>query len=864
MHYEVVMKKFVYITAVLLLALSMSIVATSQDLLSSAKSARNVTVDSAKFAVIDAVSEGRGVFLKWTLEYERNNVGFDVYRLTGKDFVKVTPNTVLASRGSFSNEIIYGGEYQYFDRDGSLGNTYIIEALSSTGARTRSFVVTAGYTNDLSAVAGRSIEAVERSNSAAPELLEQTAPRLPKELWNEVTKSRAYPDSATQRMLTGQAGVKIGVKADGFYRVTAAELQAAGLDTSADPTNWKLYTSGVEQAINVGPGGGFIEFMAKVNETVEADTSFYYLVNTPGTGKRIAARSTRPSFSTVVSQNYQATYSKKERVNYIYDILNGDAENFWGNLISSTATTFNFNVTGIDTTAASAVVEINMQGFSIGAHSTTFSINGNVLPVVTGAGPVPMSISVTIPVSYLVEGQNALQMSTAVAGDYSLFDKITVKYTRKFAADQNQIRFYTSNYRAAVLIGFSSANVRVFDTTLDGEPVEFTNLPTTQNGATFDVRLPATRGRMMYAVENGSARQAASVRANVPSELSTNAQSAKLVIITHGDFTQQAQVWRQYRVTPEFPVIIADVEDIFDEFGFGQPSADAIRAFIAHAKTNWQIPPEYVLILGDASFDPKNYTGFGYTNLVPAKMISTVYEETGSDEALADLNWDGLAELAIGRVPAKTPQDVSNALAKVMAFETPAMQDMNRGAVFAYDLPNGYDFQGMSILLRNQLPSTMPAVMVGRGDVNSGATLMTQLNLGPYIVNYSGHGSTGLWASTAFFSNNNVPLLTNSTRMSIYTMLTCLNGYYVNPYSDSLGERLLKATNGGSVMSWASAGKTTPDIQAMMGLRFYEQIALGNITRVGDLVKDAKTVIPGGSDVRFSWALLGDPMLKVR
>jgi hypothetical protein len=49
-----------------------------------------------------------------------------------------------------------------------------------------------------------------------------------------------------------------------------------------------------------------------------------------------------------------------------------------------------------------------------------------------------------------------------------------------------------------------------------------------------------------------------------------------------------------------------------------------------------------------------------------------------------------------------------------------------------------------------------------------------------------------------------------------------------------------------------------------MGNRFYSQIAAGNITRIGDLVRDAKSVIPANADVRYSWVLLGDPTLKVR
>jgi hypothetical protein len=95
-------------------------------------------------------------------------------------------------------------------------------------------------------------------------------------------------------------------------------------------------------------------------------------------------------------------------------------------------------------------------------------------------------------------------------------------------------------------------------------------------------------------------------------------------------------------------------------------------------------------------------------------------------------------------------------------------------------------------------------------------------------------------------------------------MLTCLNGYFILPTTNSLAENLLHTTNGGAVAAWASAGKTTPDIQELMATRFFLKLGEGQIPRLGDLIRDAKSVIPGGSDVRLSWNLLGDPMLKVR
>jgi hypothetical protein len=96
--------------------------------------------------------------------------------------------------------------------------------------------------------------------------------------------------------------------------------------------------------------------------------------------------------------------------------------------------------------------------------------------------------------------------------------------------------------------------------------------------------------------------------------------------------------------------------------------------------------------------------------------------------------------------------------------------------------------------------------------------------------------------------------------------LTCLNGYFLNVDVNqiSLSERLLAWNNGGAVAVWSSSGLTTTDVQLPMGLRFYEQTGQGNIPRIGDLINDAKVQVQFGLDVRLSWALLGDPMLKVR
>ncbi|MEK6325171.1 MAG: C25 family cysteine peptidase [Acidobacteriota bacterium] len=66
-------------------------------------------------------------------------------------------------------------------------------------------------------------------------------------------------------------------------------------------------------------------------------------------------------------------------------------------------------------------------------------------------------------------------------------------------------------------------------------------------------------------------------------------------------------------------VALIDIEDIYDEFSFGQKSPYAVKDFLAYANSNWKKKPRFVLLAGDASLDPKNYLGFGDLDLVPTR-----------------------------------------------------------------------------------------------------------------------------------------------------------------------------------------------------------------------------------------------------
>ncbi len=819
-----------------------------------------------EFRTTSAVTEGSGVILEWEMAFEQNNFGFYVYRIDSEGRTHVTEDVIQGSVSRVGSRPQYGEFYSAFDPNGEVGSVYVIEAFHLDGGRVPSIQFSARLVDDLrSAVSSTSYEEATRARPNSREFIADLD--LSKELKAEIDSAANAPDLDTHRWAIAQPGVRIGVRQEGMYRISAAELAAGGFNTATDPTNWQLYVEGNQQAIRVGEGGSFIEFYGRGADTLESDTQAYFLINADSPGKRIATRLARPNLSTVVSPRYDQTFTLRERTQYNSQILNGDAPNFWGRSITGSGTTISFSLSGTDPNAGPATVSLKFQGFSLAAHQIQVTLNGNLLGIVNGNLQDAFSGTFEIPANMLSEGMNALHMASIAPGtpaDISFFDSVSVSYGRRYVSQGNILRFHTEQNKRTTVEGFSGSDVRVFDTTVDGEIIEVLNTPIVDAGGTFNLRLPSYRARRYYAVENGAMLQPASISVNNPEMLSNPANEADLVIIAHSDFMPEAQTWANFRTGQGHLVKLVNVQEIFDEFNYGVIESESIRDFLQMTSTTWEEAPGYVLLIGDATTDPRNYLNFGFRHYVPTKMVDTIFSETGSDDYLADFNGDGLAEMSIGRISARTGAQVTTVFNKVVNWEANFVNSLSRGVIFAHDNPDGYDFEAMNGRIRQQLPMDMPATMVHRSEPNAQANLVAAMNSGKYIVNYSGHGTAGAWAASSFFANSTVPQLTNNQNETIYTMLTCLNGYFVLPTITSLAETLVFHENGGAVASWASTGLTTPDIQELMATRFYNKLGEGQIQRLGDLIRDAKGVIPGGSDVRLSWVLLGDPMLKVR
>jgi hypothetical protein len=303
-------------------------------------------------------------------------------------------------------------------------------------------------------------------------------------------------------------------------------------------------------------------------------------------------------------------------------------------------------------------------------------------------------------------------------------------------------------------------------------------------------------------------------------------------------------------------------EDLYDEFNFGQKSPQAIKGFWLGKKA-LEKAPQYVLLVGDGSFDLRNFLGLGDFDFVPTKLIDTAYLETASDDWFVDFNNDGLPEMAIGRLPVRTVEESNVLVSKIVGYQQAApMQE----AVLVADINGMFDFERVSEELRGLLPSSIVVRKIYRGDFGTDgearSALIGTINQGPLLVNYFGHGSVEIW-NGGILSWGVADALINGWRLPFFINMTCFNGMFHDVYTESISEALLKAEEGGAVAVWASSGLTEPEAQAVLNRELIRILFNGESITLGEAVKRAKAATPD-PDVRRTWIFFGDPTTRLK
>jgi hypothetical protein len=215
-----------------------------------------------------------------------------------------------------------------------------------------------------------------------------------------------------------------------------------------------------------------------------------------------------------------------------------------------------------------------------------------------------------------------------------------------------------------------------------------------------------------------------------------------------------------------------------------------------------------------------------------------------------------------GRLPARTAEELSTMVAKIVSYEQSGPSDE---ALLVADANDGFDFEQPSAELRSLIPPTLRITQVNRGRLDpemARSSLFEALYRKQFLVNYTGHGSENQWRADLL--TNADALALRNDHLPMFVMMTCLNGYFQDPALDSLGESLLKAERGGAVAVLASSGMTLPIDQALMNQEMYRLIFFGDRSlTLGEAVIRSKAKVTD-MDIRRTWVLFGDPTMRLK
>lgn len=402
---------------------------------------------------------------------------------------------------------------------------------------------------------------------------------------------------------------------------------------------------------------------------------------------------------------------------------------------------------------------------------------------------------------------------------------------------------------------------------------------------------------------------------------------ADAIYITAATFVEALEPLLELRRDQGYQVVAIDVQDIYDAWGYGHVSPDAIRNFLRYAYTNWTPTPYAVVLVGDGTWDPYNYEEKGNINFIPPYLadVDPWLGEAACENCYVQLNGDDPVtgddpnkrmlnpEMWIGRFPVKSAGEVANVVQKIIRYETFSGVSLWQGRlVFVADNyirnveENGNvivdlagDFAKHANSIADLSPSAVrndrifydpyPEITDPAGEEPwriADATaafnaVINNLSAGAGAVIYNGHSHQWQWAVTDedaaadpdyLLSLYDPDRLRNQDSYFINLSMTCLTGQFPKPATSGtvLDERMFLNPTGGAIAVWGPAGLSVAYGHDFLQRGFFNKLwsSPPESLRVGELLEAGYTELLNEStcceDTAKTFLLLGDPLTTAR
>lgn len=664
-------------------------------------------------------------------------------------------------------------------------------------------------------------------------------------------------------------GVKIVTSQPGPYGLTDAMLANAGFAiTAADRPRLTLTRSGKPIPLGLtGDEAGHLFFWAAAPDSRYMQQAVYLLTLSDHPLRPISIVSTPLAGPDL--RSYSTTITLEENNRYSPTAPDGEHW-FWQRLIAPDALDISISLPGAMPNAGRLTVDLwaSSANSANPDHQLRLTVNEQIVGDFQWDGQGRKDIVADLPPGILMDGENQIRVESpgdlAIAAEVLFVDKVSLHYERAVDSASGWMDLYGQG--------------RVISLSNQPTPPMILDVTDPLGWGTVDAEFnrPKQRWGLSAIADHHYAVVTDLDQMLTPSELTAwptgpdlhQMSGVDYIAIGPPDLLTAVAPLLAWRESQGLSTLAVESGTLYDQFNHGVADPLAIPAFLAYAAANWPQPPTYLLLMGDATYDPQGYVAEAAGNRLPTLLVETVHGgETASDVLLGDWDADGLPDLAVGRIPARTPEQVTHVVQKVLDYEQhpPGGGWQKRVIAVADGTEAGFQQAAQRFLDRVPAPLTSTLVSPMGGDPEGSKAVIRELEQGSLLTAYFGHGSVGQWGQDRLFTVQQAQKLANGPRLSIVINMTCLTGLFTHPSISSLAEELLWRQDGGAVAVLAPTSLTIAYDQSYLSDPLIDGLLADSKHTLGQALLAAQRQVPldspGSRDVLYTFLLFGDPAL---
>ncbi len=583
---------------------------------------------------------------------------------------------------------------------------------------------------------------------------------------------------------------KITVKQEGIYRIPIEQLIGAGVPTTAVlAENIALYYRGEEVAIRVANTqngflvtGSYIEFFTQGNTGVQDslvyrpysarpptnyslynDESYYFLTIDPSRkGKRLEEVAYQASNAPVETFHLERQV-KEYRDEWSFNNTNGlvpylqqsyyeNGECWTGKMIQrDSLAKVTITLSGrVKTSAYPIQLKALINGRFDSFHLIDFMVEQRKFATLNFTGFGHNLITATIQEAELrANDEFTFGMKSQLNNQYELYSltRYEVIYPQRFDMIGKSTKYFylvpnPANRSTVAVEGLNASNAPLFyDVT---QPLEPRALEARLVNNRWQVSVPGTaRERTLFV--STSPQVIASIK---PVIFNPYTVGANYLIITHKALQEASQTYAFYRRSVEggsYQVLVADIEQLYDQFNYGERGPIGIRNFLSYQLSDGK-KDKYLLLIGNGVSFPDVLKTWQDRDFIPT------FGYPGSDvllsAGLGTENKDTPA-LRTGRISAATDQQVLSYLNKIKEFESNLPTLTTKNILHLSGGKSTEEITQLKDILETLEPLAKNSYLGGSVDVFSKRTnepvenvsIAKQVNDGLGMITFMGHAS---------------------------------------------------------------------------------------------------------------------------